>query len=312
MNAHTEQTAHIAEIQRVAQHLARAEGHAARRDVSQLGPVQRLLRQLLLQELARYRAEGRFPQNHDFEARTPYFIDASGTRCAMAHLLELGGAGELVEKIAAERNNARVRELVDEPGLLAWLEAAGLTPEEAAAIQPSYCSVVSDCVCGGGFSSVQYPVPAKGVLEAVVVANNTARVERTYGDSLGIAVGSEIKLQFDVYAPGTRVLAPLDTVAPGQRFGSIELDGDGLYSCRSQGVSSAPDLDADQFAQAVMAADCVAELRAMDNDWSQRQGCDDGIFDDGGGGCSTDAGAEAASVGVLLALVAAIVRRSGR
>ena len=44
----------------------------------------------------------------------------------MAHLLELGGEGALVERIARERNHARVRELVDEPRLLAWLEAAGL------------------------------------------------------------------------------------------------------------------------------------------------------------------------------------------
>lgn len=293
-----------AEIARVTHHIERAERHAARREASRLGHVQRILRQLLLRELGRYRAGGRFPINRDFGERTPYFIDASGTRCAMAHLLELGGAGALVERIARERNNAWIRELVDEPGLLAWLDAAGLTVEEAAAIQPSYCSDVTDCVCGGSFSFVEYPVPARGVLEGVVQANGMARVERTYGDSLGIAIGDEVQLSAMTPA-GTRILAPID--AAGQAsLAAISLDGDGLYACSSQGVSRAPDLDAEQFAQAVMASDCAAALRAMDSAWRERQGCD-GPFSPGG--CSAGPDAEAATVGILLALVAAIVRR---
>lgn len=65
--------------------------------------VQRLVRALLLQALAEYRAAGRFPKNRDFAQKTPYFIDANGTRCAMAHLMELGGEPDLVAAIARER-----------------------------------------------------------------------------------------------------------------------------------------------------------------------------------------------------------------
>jgi hypothetical protein len=122
------------ETERVAHHIHRAEAVAAGRDVSTLTRLQRIVRRLLLRELTRYREASRFPKNGSFTILTPYFIDASGTRCAMAHLLELGGERELVARIASERNNAYVRELADEPRLLAWLQAAGFTVAEAAAI----------------------------------------------------------------------------------------------------------------------------------------------------------------------------------
>src|SRR5215510_12906327 len=132
----------------------------------------------------------------------------------MAHLLELGGEGELVRRIARERNNAWVRELGDEPRLLAWLAAAGLTVEEAAAIQPAYCAVRSTCVCGEGFSSVFYPVPAAGVLDATVLrvaSDRAARVDAVHGDGRGYQVGEEVALglvQGD-FVVGARVLLPV-------------------------------------------------------------------------------------------------------
>ena len=300
-----------AEIERVTHHIERAEGHAARRDVSGLGHLQRLLRRLLLKELADYREAGRFPINRDFRERTPYFVDASGTRCAMAHLLELGGEGTLVEQIARERNNARIRELVDEPRLLAWLEAAGLTVAEAAAIQPTYCAEVTTCVCGGGFTFVDYPVPAAGVLEGVVLANGMARIERTYGDSFGIQIGSEVPLSsFGAlrFVEGMRILAPINS-ATTDGHGAIALDADGLYACIGPDNTPLPALDTDQFVEAVMAADCAAHLRASDSAWREKQGCEGGVVNGPFGGCSAGPELDAMSVGILLAVVAAIVQR---
>lgn len=293
------------EVTRVADHIRRAEVMAAQRDVSQLSRVQRLVRRLLLQALAAYRAGGRFPKNRDFRAKTPYFVDADGTRCAMAHLLELGGEGELVAKIARERNNAYVRELADEPRLLAWLEAAGLGVEEAAAIQPEYCELVTNCVCGGDFSFIEYPVPARGVVEGVVLASGKLRVDRTYGDALGITVGSELPMT-RAFAPGATVVAPID--AANEPVVGIVLDAQGEYSCHSQGVASAPALDAESFAAAVLAADCAGELRAQSAGWHGTSCGDDPLPDDpDGGGCS--ASPASASVGILLALVAVLARR---
>jgi hypothetical protein len=65
-------------------------------------------------------------------------VDAAGTRCAIAHLIEAAGEGALVAEIARTRNNAWVREPADDPRVVAWLDANGLTLEEAARIQPSY------------------------------------------------------------------------------------------------------------------------------------------------------------------------------
>ncbi|AKF09429.1 hypothetical protein DB32_006578 [Sandaracinus amylolyticus] len=109
------------ERERVARHIERAERAAMAQDVSSLSRLQRMVRSLLLRELAQYRRDARFPQNRGFAEPTPYFVDAEGTRCAMAHLLEVGGETELVARVARERNNAWVRELADEPRLIAWL-----------------------------------------------------------------------------------------------------------------------------------------------------------------------------------------------
>ena len=295
------------EIQRVADHIQRAEAMAARRDTTELSYVQQLVRKLLLQALADYRADGRFPKNRDFMKRTPYFIDADGTRCAMAHLMELGGERDLVAKIATERNNAYVRELADEPALLAWLEAAGLSVEEAAAIQPSYCELVTNCICGGDFSYIEYPVPARGVIEGVVQANGKLRVDRTYGDVLGMQIGSEVAIANQVVA-GKLVVAPIDSASAP--IHGVVLDQQSEYACHSQGVGTAPPLGADDFARAVMANDCAGELRAQSSEWN-RNSCDGEIQpgDSDGGGCTAGAGAEAASVGILLALVTALARR---
>ena len=291
------------EAERVARHIDRAMTLASHRDVSALGHLQRVLRQLLLRELARYPEARRFPRNRDFAILTPYFIDADGTRCAMAHLLELGGEKELVARIARERNNAYVRELADESRLLAWLQAAGFTVEEAAAIQPAYCSLTTDCICGGDFSYVDYPVPARGVLEGTVLENGTARVERIYGESLGVTVGSAVPLQ---YAPasGTHVMIPIDAPV-SEPLSFVAFDND-VYECSSQGVSSAPPLNVGEFAAAVLANDCAGALHEVSPAWSREPDCEgDGPLPDNG--CS--AGGAETSVGVLLALVAAIARR---
>jgi hypothetical protein len=295
------------EVERVARHIARAERLAATRDVSKLTHVQRLVRQLLLRLLAAYRAEGRFPINRDFAAMTPYFVDASGTRCAMAYLLEHGGEAELVAKIARERNHAYVRELADEPRLLAWLEAAGLTVEEAAAIQPSYCSVLADCFCGGDFAFPGYPVPATGVLEGVSLANGMVRIDVIYGDAGGIVVGDEVAVELGGLAPGTPLLIPVDSASEAP-FAAVRIEADGVH-CNSQGTGETPVLDPDDLIAAVQAADCSAALAGVDPVWAENS-CDGDLP---GGGAAGDGGCHAAggggSVGILLAVVAALARR---
>lgn len=138
-----------AERARIQAHLLRAEAKLARRDTRGLSPEARARRAKLAEALAAYRRAGRFPENLRGPDQQPMFIGDEGTRCAVAALLETTGEHALVEKIARERNLAYVPELADEPGLAAWLEANGLTLEEAAAIQPAYgyCASRAEAFC---------------------------------------------------------------------------------------------------------------------------------------------------------------------
>jgi hypothetical protein len=297
------------ERSRVARHIARGGSAARARDVSHLDREQQLVRRLLLDELDRYVAACQFPLNHDYPDLTPYFVDAHGTRCAVAHLMEISGEGELVASVAGTRNNSRVRELADDPQLLAWLAAAGLTVDEAALIQPQYCHTQSECVCGGTFSYTGYPVPADGVLEAVKIDNATARVEATYGKTV-VKVGDEIVVSA-AGGPGARVLVPVEagkayTPTQGPAVPAVALRDDGTYVCNSMGAV-APPLTKAQFVGAVQSPDCGKTLAALDGRWSKRVDCGEYTV-----GCAAAPGAAAGptSLALLLALVSALAWRA--
>lgn len=127
------------EVARIQAHLARVEQALLASDIGHLTPRQRLARARHIQVLREYRDAGVFPHNHDFAGeRVPYFVDAHGTHCAMAYLIARSGGEALVERVRATANNARIHDLAGDPELLAWLESAGLSADEAAMIQPAY------------------------------------------------------------------------------------------------------------------------------------------------------------------------------
>lgn len=127
------------EVRRIRAHFDSVERELLERDVSALTPAQRKARIRNIRTLHLYRERGDFPQNRDFpDRKIPYFIDAGGRLCAVAHLLATSGRRDIVDRVAARRNNAYVHELADEPGLAAWLDSAGLSLDEAARIQPDY------------------------------------------------------------------------------------------------------------------------------------------------------------------------------
>jgi len=278
--------------------------------VSHLDRELQLVRRLLLDELDRYVGAGQFPLNHDFSDLQPYFVDAHGTRCAVAHLMEVSGEGELVAAVARSRNNARVRELAHEPGVLAWLAAAGLTVAEAALIQPEYCRTASDCVCGGTWVSPGYPHPADGVLEGVIVEDGAtgkaARVEVIYGKTTA-KVGDSVRVHVQG-GVGTRVLVPVDSheLSPQEhQFGlqAVALQPDGSYVCRVY-QEAGPPLTKPQFIAAVESEDCAKMLSALDGAWTKRTECRDNPA-----GCSTAPTSGPTSLGLLLALVSTLVWR---
>jgi hypothetical protein len=127
------------EALRIASHLEAVESRLRAADVSHLGDAERAARAQHLDVLREYRLAGRFPHNHGVsEGLIPIFVDPHGTHCAVAYLLARSGESDLVARVASTRNTATVAELADEPGLLDWLAANGLTAEEAGQIQPAY------------------------------------------------------------------------------------------------------------------------------------------------------------------------------
>src|SRR5438552_17649326 len=128
-----------AEQSRLRAHFDSVERELRARDVSGLTPAQRAARARVLNILHTYQVRGVFPRNTDFPNRdVPVFIDWRGTRCAFAYLVEQTGHEDLVLRIAATRNYARVPELKDDPEVGRWLAQNGITLAEASRIQPAY------------------------------------------------------------------------------------------------------------------------------------------------------------------------------
>ncbi|MGQ0553208.1 MAG: HEAT repeat domain-containing protein [Planctomycetota bacterium] len=105
-------------------------------DTGHLTSQQQELRAYGLSLLADYQQRGEFGVNTDFPgARVPYFVDAQGRRCALAHLLDGLGETRLVADIAASQNHDYVVDLAaTRPALEGRLREAGFSLTDAARI----------------------------------------------------------------------------------------------------------------------------------------------------------------------------------
>lgn len=131
----------VLDDRRIREHLRRAERDLRAAPMDHLAPEQRQRRERHLDRLRDYWRRGVFPRNRDHAERTPCFVGADGTPCAVAFLLLADGRDDLVERVAAEENTVRIEHAEDGP-LLAWLDRNGLTRAEAARIQPAYSETV--------------------------------------------------------------------------------------------------------------------------------------------------------------------------
>lgn len=330
------------ELRRIRRHLHRAE-IAARRADADLDPLRSMVRALLLDELAAYRARGLFPRNHVVRGLHPVFVDDVGTRCAVAHLLDASGESALVDDIASRRNLAYVDELADEPGLVAWLRAAGLTLAEAAAIQPSYRYPPSDCVCGSESGGVRppYGTPATAVLDVQVLESGPVNaavpgvIVAIDGPTSTYAVGQAVRVVVynEPVSPGTVVLAPVGgptgfcfDIPDAGLGGPVDASADaappppvdagapllGGYALRD-GAIACPNalgpLARTQFTNAVKAPMCTTALASIDPRWTQARTLSSS--DGADCHCAVPAGSVGASgtLGLLLALLATRRRR---
>lgn len=97
-------------------------------------------RTILLATLSAYAHHGKFPQNSFHSSRTPYFIDAKGTACAVGYLLIKSGYESLANEISAAHNYSYLADM-PQNNISAWATKHGFTLEELAWIQPSYAPI---------------------------------------------------------------------------------------------------------------------------------------------------------------------------
>ena len=307
------------ERRRVQHHLLGAEQKVA---AGQVRPdsLQALNRALLLDELRRYRRRGRFPLNHDFRARpTPLFIDAHGTRCAVAHLMDISGLGALVQHIAATDNAARVRELVRLAEVRAWLAAAGLSASEAARIQPAYrseCTITEAeaCFCPAN-------PPSNLALGTIVSSGSESievRVERIGGDWPGLMVGDQLSVMFTAGEMGKGVLLTQDPEAGGipvllggvgRIASNLTIFGDQAWCQLNHDTVNRP-VSVDTVFEALLSGTtiCVDTFASVDRAWNRSQ-CGEESKSESSCGLARDADIgpgpfELTSAAILAALIA--------
>jgi hypothetical protein len=180
-------------------HLDAVAVELAAADTSHLTPAQSDNRARHLAVLAEYRDACRFPSRFSvggpgtsgeagesgLDRLVTVFVDDDDVHCAVGHLMQQDGQRELVAAIRATRNTATIQELGQDPDVLAWLADAGLSPHEAARIQPSYCFQHrgGSCLCND-----QYHMgPVFGVAEATLTsiasdnASAQASIVRVHG-----------------------------------------------------------------------------------------------------------------------------------
>jgi hypothetical protein len=268
------------ERKRVEQHI-NAALLSARSNEHALSRTARLTRTLLLGELSAYAAEGIFPQATDATNGLPTFVDANGTPCAMGLALLLAGKHDLVDEIQNTRNGAFVADLMSDARFASLLEAMGISPQEAAAIQPSYCSsTFADDVCGGTFSSIPEG-RARSVLEVRIVDAARAEILAIYGAAPGLAVGAQIQVDAPSSNVGDVGLSielerdPVVTDAGNTPRNFFKLESNGL-STLSASERAAHPLSAKQIAEARLSANCVATLAAKDSYWDDKPECSGG------------------------------------
>ena len=264
-NALTIQTesANDVEVARVQAHLDGAVELLENAHVGELTVLQRQRRDASIAALRRYRDAAQFPKNTDYPmGLRPTFVDDQGTHCALAYLIAESGEHEVVKYVANTRNHAYVRELTDEPALLAWLQSSGISVEEAARIQPDYAVVPATCMCPRERARVIADTRARNTEVATVA------VEYIYGDATlaPSGIGSIVVAEHTGRLPRVLLLGTSDGewLPWGYSYFAETIDcpscgRDGVSTCSSDGP-----LPKGYVIDALLSEDCVEFINNND------------------------------------------------
>ena len=235
------QAAHArAEIDRLRTHFDIVDTELRTRGASALTSEQGARRARLIEWLRDYRHEGEFPVNAGYaDVAVPIFRDADARLCAMAYLIERSGRGDIVERIAHERNTAYVRELIDDPELVAWLDDYGLTAAEAGRIQPMYGPLPEgpdDGRASTSYALVSIALSGASLVTSYANITSASHVSGILGLVAGVSTAGLGVLGLDE-EDGTRTIAAANTAVGVVAIGAAL---HGLYSPRgSAGEPSA-------------------------------------------------------------------------
>lgn len=125
------------DLDRIQLHLNLVVGYLKTNNPSNLNSEQLINRSFLLGKLQQYADNKVFPVNKYHLIRQPYFVDDSGTNCAVGQMIYLSGHEDLVAKISNEHNYDYIIDIHTE-GIKEWANDFGFTVEELKWIQPSY------------------------------------------------------------------------------------------------------------------------------------------------------------------------------
>jgi hypothetical protein len=204
------------EAERIATHLRKVREHLLARVPEGLSADQQAARTQLLDRLAHYANDGRFPQNHVLPYRNPVFIDPHGTACAVGWLMIESGHRDLAEEISEAMNLAYVLDMPGTPqwpAIAAWADEHGFGAEELAWIQPIYAPNFPWTALGGGTNgpvSVLFPL-----------TNGSMLVAGAFTEAGGVAVTGVARWDGITYQP-------IGSGVPGEWECAAEFNGD-LY-----------------------------------------------------------------------------------
>jgi hypothetical protein len=192
-------------------HLALVEQTLRKRTVSGLSLQQYSNRLSALDNLHQYWLSGKFPQNENYNYRTPIFIDNHNTFCAVGYLVKTSGNEAVSRMIASKTNLAYVKEM-NYPELDQWAADNGFTKDELAWIQPGYPPAQQAAKVGDGVDGVVHELYADDAGGKLYVGGSFVHVDGTI-EANNIAYVTEQNNVYTWHSMGTGVNGPVYAIA---------------------------------------------------------------------------------------------------